>query len=93
MRAPVWLEAVPVAEGIMLRVVGAAATAFDAAFSLEVSAGTNHSLHRGHVALTPDETVILSTISIATGSGGGWKAVLHVDPSAGEAYQQVESSG
>ncbi|HEY9579063.1 MAG TPA: curli-like amyloid fiber formation chaperone CsgH [Rhizorhapis sp.] len=94
--APIQLVAEPVGDGVRLQVVGDAASAVEARYSLEVTsdaaAGKNRSTQRGTARLQPGTRVILITMTLGNVSHGNWSAKLLVEPSTREPYQQIRSS-
>src|SRR3546814_8760427 len=76
--------------------VGDAASAVEARYSLEVTsdaaAGKNRSTQRGTARLQPGTRVILITMTLGNVSHGNWSAKLLVEPSTREPYQQIRSS-
>jgi hypothetical protein len=89
---PIQLIAEPAAEGLRIRVVGASEAPYSAVFSLEVTSGGNHSIHRGSANLQGGEAVTLSTVTLGNAQPGGWRAALRVEPQGSQAYEQVRTS-
>lgn len=90
--APIYLVTESVQEGLRVRVMGASGARLEASFSLEVTGNGNRSLHRGSATLNGGEAVTLSTVTLGNAALGAWRAQLRVEPSGGEAYEQVRDS-
>ena len=89
---PVVLVVAPVSDGVELRVVGHAATAVEARFSLEVKGGGNTSVQRGVARLTPDQSATLVHLKLGPSAREDWQARLLVDLDSGGSYQQLEQA-
>jgi len=94
--APIHLLAEPSGEGVHIRVVGSADSAFDALYTLEVSSdvarGGNSSVQRGRARLRPGEAVTLISLRLGDVVPGRWEARLLVEPAGGEPYREVRNS-
>src|SRR3546814_13795181 len=94
--ATIQFVAWPVGDGVSLQVVGDAASAVEARYSLEVTsdaaAGKNRSTQRGTARLQPGTRVMLITMTLGNVSHGNWSAKLLVEPSTREPYQQIRSA-
>src|SRR3546814_16104031 len=80
--APIQLVAEPVGDGVRLQVVGDAASAVEARYSLDVTSDTaavkNRSTHRGPARLQPGNRGILITMTHRHGSNVNWTGKLLV---------------
>jgi hypothetical protein len=87
---PVWLETEAHDELLTFRVLAEAAANVAGNFVLEVSSGSNHSVHRASVKAVPGTRSVLSTVSVV--SGAQWRANLTVQLVGEEPYEQGCSS-
>jgi len=96
-RSPIHLVAEPHGDGVHIRVVGSADTAFDGLYTLEVSSDVvegrgNSSVQRGRARLRPGEVVTLISLRLGDVVPGRWEARLLVEPVGGEPYREVRDS-